>query len=157
MVLFSSDNVDWASRSPSLWDKKYARGFVYVHTVTCERDGQRQFMYKVGRSLNPCRREREWQLCCPDHRHQLVAMVGVRYQCRTGKSVVLFETCGSIRRLEYWLHQQLDSYRFLVKCTDCGKRHREIFAIPGGRKEVVRKLKEVTDDIDGQLTNAFGF
>jgi hypothetical protein len=39
---------------------------------------------------------------------------------------------------------------------DCGKKHREIFAIPGRKKKVVRELKAATEEINGQLADFFG-
>jgi hypothetical protein len=43
-------------------------------------------------------------------------------------------------RIEHWLHERMKSHCFLIKCPDCGRKHRKIFAIPGGDR-VVTQLK----------------
>jgi hypothetical protein len=134
----------------------HAKGFVYVHTLSCKRDGLDVCMYKVGRSLDPDQREAEWQHTCPRHRHQLVAKLQVRYQSRTGEFHAFFRGRVLIRGKEYWLHRELECYKFVVRCVDCGKNHREIFAIPGGKTRVVSYLKETTNEINAKLTDHFG-
>jgi hypothetical protein len=42
-----------------------------------------------------------------------------------------------------------------MKCPDCGKKHREIFAIPGG-KRVLRDFEQAVKEINSKMTTVFG-
>jgi hypothetical protein len=147
---------DWRTKSPGAWDKTHGQGFVYVHTVICKRGGERVRMYKVGRSRDPHRREGEWQSSCPNYRHRLVSVVEVRYQARTGEFLCFISFIHIESSTEYWLHKRIKTYRFSMKCSDCGKNHREIFAIPGGKRKVVRDLEQAAKEMNEKLTDVFG-
>jgi hypothetical protein len=43
-----------------------------------------------------------------------------------------------------------------VRCPDCGRNHREIFAVPGSTEDVVRSLEEAAEEINTRLTGLFG-
>jgi hypothetical protein len=49
----------------------------------------------------------------------------------------------------------MGAYRFLLRCSDCRKTHRKIFALPGGKRKVVRELEEAVREVDETLTNIF--
>jgi hypothetical protein len=76
-------------------------------------------------------------------------------KCKQVSPFYLFRFVCITLRIEHWLHERLKSHRFLIKCPDCGRKHREIFAIPGGER-VVTQLEQAAKEIDSKLTRVFG-
>ena len=144
---------------PGAWDKTHGRGYVYIYTVACEHDGEEVCMFKVGRSRDLYRRLVERWKSCPNHKHRLVSVVKVRYQAKTGEFNSFnscINSCILTARTESWLHRGIKGHRFSTRCSDCGKNHREIFAIPGWRRNVVRDLEEAAKEISDKLIDIFG-
>ncbi|KAL0059708.1 hypothetical protein AAF712_013541 [Marasmius tenuissimus] len=114
-------------------------GFVYVFRIDgvdfsdiTDRDLTNTAAYKVGRTMNPENRKRQWHRQCPSQKHTWYAPVPVEHCHHVGESPQLFVfaervTYPSVEHLVHVALEEIAVLRPRKPCSDCGQVHHEIF------------------------------
>ncbi|KAJ8074410.1 hypothetical protein PM082_009575 [Marasmius tenuissimus] len=113
------------------------KGFVYVFRIdgvdfsdVTDLDLSNTVAYKVRRTVDPERRERQWQQQCPSQKHTWFPPVPVKH-------------CHYVERLVHTALEEMCVLRPRKACSDCGCVHHEIFLmldVPGTVENVITPL-----------------
>ncbi|KAK1224329.1 hypothetical protein PQX77_012780 [Marasmius sp. AFHP31] len=139
---FNDENLISWLRTHDAMDKGVStseeEGFLYIFRIdgvdfsdVTDLDLSHTAAFKVGRTVSPPNRERQWHRQCPSQTH-------------TWYEPVWVEQCHLVERLVHAALEEICVLRPRKACSDCGCVHHEIFLLsdlPDTVKDVVALIK----------------
>ncbi|KAK1221212.1 hypothetical protein PQX77_015971 [Marasmius sp. AFHP31] len=115
-------------------------GYIYVFRIdgvdfsdVTDRDLSHTVAYKVGRTVNPEARKRQWHRQCPSQTHEWYEVVPVKY-------------CHDVERLVHAALEEICVLRPRKVCSDCQCEHHEIFLMPDTPHIVEEHIIPITEE-----------
>ncbi|KAK1225783.1 hypothetical protein PQX77_011263 [Marasmius sp. AFHP31] len=122
-------------------------GYIYVFRIdgvnfsdTTNCDLRDTSAYKVGRTSDPLRRQREWKHQCRSQKHEWFEPIHV-------------DDCHNVERMVHIELEKVCRARPRKTCSDCGRVHQEIFLITDAPDAVQKVILPLIRKVQDSLSN----